>query len=264
MAATGREGESCMNRVSLTIAVGLSSLFAAAAGAGEIPVLLHEAQGGGWANVFDGGPLRFDTESTSGPDDTLMLFGAVDRTRLGNLGAVFDTFGRSWITNDDEDTGLNVRVWFAAEYVPSFFPGGDRPGGAGAGLLRSVIEFVMPTEELEWVYWLDLTEDSGFEGSTEVVFENVTQSRTILTLTGEVLPAVETVLRGEVGDVIRITSMMSGGGTVPADVTSAGVYGGELSAYFAVIPEPGTTSLLGVGALFLVRRRSRGARERVA
>jgi hypothetical protein len=253
-----------MNGVSLTIAIGLSSLFAAAAEAGEIPVLLHEAQGGGWANVFDGGPMVVDSESTSGPDDLLMRFRALDKMGSGSLGAVFDTFGRSWITNNDDDSDLNVRVWFSSGYFPSFFPGGDRPGGAGAGQLRSVIEFVMPTEELEWVYWLDVTEFSDFEGSTEVVFENVTQSQTILTLTGEVLPAVETVLRGEVGDVIRITSMMSGGGSIPANLTASGVYSGLLSARFTVIPEPGTASLLGVGVLFLVRRRSRGARERVA
>jgi PEP-CTERM motif len=246
-----------MNRVSLTVAIGLSSLFAAAVAAGEIPVLLHEAQGGGWANVFDGGPMVVDSESTSGPDDLLMRFAATDWTGFGSLGAVFDTFGRSRIISDKENGDLDVRVRFVSEYLSSFFPGGDRPGGAGAGQLRSVIEIVMPTDELRWIYWLNLDEDSGFEGSTEVVFENVTQSQTILTLTEEVPSAVNTILRGNAGDVIRITSVMSGGGSVLAGSTVLRGYNVDLFNRFAAIPEPGTAFLVGVGALFVARRRSR-------
>ncbi len=139
-----------------------------------VSLSFHEASGSGTANVFDGGPPASHSDSTFDPSDRDMLFGAVDRTRPGSLGAAATASGASTAVSHDDS--MTVRVDFVAQYGGSLFPGGDNPGGMAEGEVASVIEFIMPVDELDWLYELRIDDTIAFEGSTSVVFENVTQT----------------------------------------------------------------------------------------
>ncbi len=112
---------------------------------------------------------------------------------------------------------MQIDLEFIALYIPSFNPGGDNPGGAAEGELHSVIEFIMPTDELRWFYDLRIDETVQFGGSSHVVFENVTQGELLLDLTAAVSPTLEAVLSANTSDLMRLTTNMSGRGeTAPA------------------------------------------------
>ncbi len=112
----------------------------------------------------------------------------------------------------------------------------------------------MPVDELEWMGVLSIHEPSpGFTGSTSIVVENVSQSLTLAELTGD--SGFETTLSGQTGDLIRITTDMSGGGSAPADVWLVRGYNPRMGMHFT-IPEPGAGLLL-VSALPVLRRRKR-------
>ncbi len=215
----------------------------------------HEASGSGTANVFDGGPPAFGSGTTFDAADPEMHFGALDWTQPGSLGASAGASGTSRIVANDDDRML-VLVDFVANYRGSLSPGGDNPGGMAEGELSSVIEFIMPVDELDWTYGFSTEATIEFEGTASVVFENVTQAETLLTLT-ENTPFFETTLSATTGDLMRITTMMSGGGNTPGG-------GRKYDAGFAMtftIPEPGTLAVLALGSLLALRRRRGAVRQ---
>jgi len=227
-----------MNTARFTIlALTVSSLGADAAGAGDFTFSLHEASGNGWANLFDGGPPISAQGFTFSPTDPSMSFLALDLTMPGSLGASAEAIGGSFIGQLSPEDGIHVQVKLTTLYLPSLFPGGDNPGGAAEGELFSVIEFIMPAEEIYWVHQLLIDEDAPFfEGSTNVLFENVTQSQTLLTLSEEVL-FEKGFLSGNAGDLMRITTEMSGSGSMGPG--SPKEYESTLNMYF-IVPEPAT------------------------
>ena len=154
---------------------------------------------------------------------------------------------RSQIRGDGTSLGISVDLY--AEYAGSLFPGGDNPGGAAKGELFSVMEFVMPAEEIVWIYELRVDDTIDFDGSTRVVFENLTQSETILDVTSAVV-LIQTTLTGNTGDLMRITSTMSGAGDTPGGRRE---YESSLGMAF-IVPEPGTVLLLLVSALLGMRK----------
>jgi hypothetical protein len=245
-----------MNRLSMIIGVASSALFAFAptARAGDFTFLRHEASGSGWSNLFDGGPVVTAEGSTSGPTDERMSFGADDRSATpGSFGAVASAAGRSVIVNLAQFDGFNVMVTLSTRYSPSAFPGGDNPGGAAEGELFSVIEFVMPADQVLWGYQLSIDDSVDFDGSTSVILENVTQSETLLDLNSEVWPAVETVLSARERDVIRITSRMSGNGSALPGTLKG--YRSALQMVF-IVPEPRTLGLLLLAGVLITGRGS--------
>jgi len=244
-----------MRRFGVTF--GLVLVFgAAAARANEFTFSWHEASGSGSANVFDGGPVVSDSTNSGGPNSPGIGFSAVDDTGPGSSNAIASVLGRSQIFDVPSEEfgaeGIKVLVDFRAAYFPSLFPSGDRPGGMAEASLSSVIEFEMPADEIVWAYQLLIRDTSLFSGSTSVVVENVTQSETLLTLTEQMF-AIKSTLSGNTGDLIRITSQMSGSGSAPAGITSSRSYTSNLGMVF-LVPEPSTLALLLFGAL-LTRKR---------
>ncbi len=218
----------------------------------------HDASGSGTANVFDGGPPVSDGRSTIGPSDPSTGFLALDSTFPGSTGADASASGHSRIESQS-DTTFRFNVGFQVGYFPSMQPGGDNPGGEAEGELSSVIELVMPADEVGWIYGagIDNTFPFPFTGSASVVVENVTQSLTLLELSSEV-STVQTTLSGNAGDLIRITSVMSGsGGMGPGSFKE---YQAGLGMTFTV-PEPGAFFLLLVGATAAGKQRCGSARR---
>jgi hypothetical protein len=230
----------------------LSAFAAARAGAEGFSFSLHDASGSGMANVFDGGDPVFRSGSTEGPSDSLMSFVADDGTQPGVFGADATGAGASFIIADVDR--LVVGVELIAAYDPSSFPGGDNPGGMAESDVISIIEFVLPVDEVIWGYHLRITDTSQFSGSASVVFENITQGETLFDLTSEVYPPIETTLTVQAGDLMRITSVMTGSGN-----TNGPDGGRSYEAVFSttfIIPEPATlTLLLSTTALLFSRRR---------
>ena len=227
--------------------------LAASVQAGPFTFSSHVASGSGSANVFDGGPAGVDSDVTFGPTDSLMSFLATDDTGTGSFDALASAGGRSRVNPRVEE--MWVLVDFIVGYYPSLFPGGDRPGGTAEGQLSSVIELPLPADDIFWAYQLLIRDTVDFEGSSLVVVENVTRSQTLLELTSEV-SAVETRLAGQAGDIIRITSEMSGSGSAAPGVSTSRRYDADLDMVF-IIPEPSTFVLLTLGSLVALRRRRR-------
>ncbi len=166
-----------MRHFAITIMTGLAVLAVGVprAGAEGIWFSWHEFSGEGWADVFDGGLPGGDSDGgmgSGGPGSQGFGFGAYDRTQPGSLGASASSVGRSQIF-PFEGGGMRVRVALSVSYIPSLSPGGDNPGGAAEGELSSIIEFVMPVDELLWAYQLRIRDTIEFEGSTRDLFENV-------------------------------------------------------------------------------------------
>jgi hypothetical protein len=240
--------------------IGLCVLFATApvVHAGSIWQWTHQASGGGTANVFDSGPPESDFEDTTGLDDPTMAIAAIDRTRLGSLGARALVFGRSSILGASPES-FGVSISYTVGYFPSVFAGGDNPGGEAEGSLSSVIEFVAPANDLRWLYRLNIDTDptGSFIGSTDIILENLTRATTFQGLSETPLGGLVAFEFGNSeGDLIRLTTEMSGaGGTPAADRSYDSSF--RLSV---IVPEPGTLSLLLISvALVRPRRRRRAA-----
>ena len=231
------------------IVLALVATGGPAAHAGTIWQVNQEVSGEGWAHVFDGGPVVTDSVA---PGPLGLAFLALDDTRPGTDGASFATSGRSLISPSEEQGLFYLDIYFSTAYGSSWLPGGDQPGGEGAGWLTSVIEFRMPVDELEWSGSLSIRDPSpGFYGSASVLVENVTQSLTLMELTSGF--GFERTLSGHAGDVIRITTEMSGGGSAPAGYWLVRGYSPGMGMLFT-IPEPGAGILL-LSALVVLRRR---------
>ena len=243
----GRMGGTPVRRFGITLVVVTVPLAAANATAADLsPFSWHQVSGSGVAQLFDGGPAVSDSQSIAGAKSPRFSFDATDRTRVGSRGALATVHGESSIGVGEG--GFGLRVMLDTAYVPSLNAGGDNPGGMAQGQISSVIEFLMPADQMVWGYQLRITDTNRFDGSTSVVMENVTQSQIILDVTSAVFPPVETILSGNIGDLIRLTTNMSGSGSTSP--TSQKQYTSILSMTF-LIPEPGTLWLLLVGAVAL-------------
>jgi hypothetical protein len=212
----------------------------------------HVASGNASANVFDGGPTVFNDGATTDASDGSMVFGAHDNTMPGSFGAGASASGRSKIL-DSTDTLFRFTVDLFAGYFPSFQPGGDNPGGEAESELHSVIEFQMPEDVVGMSYQLIIDQDDPFMGSTNILVENVTRSETIVELTSEVLPGILKEIQGTTGDLIRITSDVSGSGATPPGGLRR--YDSTFDVLF-IIPEPSTLLLL-FPAVFIRRKPPR-------
>ncbi len=209
------------------------------------------------ANVYDGGPIEMGARTTDGPDDASFLFGVADRTsQPGSLGAQASVGGASRILGADEDS-LTASVRLDVGYSPSFFPGGDNPGGEASGSLDSVIEFVMPDDGVQWLYRMSLDTDiaDAFTGESSFTLENLTRS-VIFKIPNDIAPAVEFDFEAFAGDHIRLTThISSSGSTGPSSLRR---YSSDLRLD-VIIPEPGTLALLLLGSILMrpVRRDRR-------
>ena len=234
------------------LVLALVAVLQRPAQAGELWTWTNSAVGEGLGQVFDGGPPVTDSVDLQGTTASFLAFRATDGTRPGSLGAHASANGASRVAEFDQS--MRVLVDFSASYAASLFPGGDRPGGRAEGTFTSIIEFVMPVDQLDWFYGLGITEDAGFDGASSVVVENVTQGTTLLTLTLEI--GNDTVLTAHAGDLIRITSQMSGSGEAPGDLALDQGYSTLVDMIFT-IPEPATFVLLALGAVVALRGKRR-------
>jgi len=213
----------------------------------------QEFHANGTANVFDGGPPMTGSVDVIGPEHTGGFLTVTDFTPGGSMGAIAS------VITDSETSSLPDRllfdVLFSAAYFPSFFPGGDAPGGRAEGEMLSIIEFEMPVPSLEMRHSFSNEEMSGwFSGSTLVTVENVTTSQALLVLDSPTQAPVYTDVFGEVGDVIRITSSMGGNGQIPPNFIYGGQYRSRVVVQFT-IPEPATLWLYVAVAPWFVRKR---------
>ena len=229
-------------------------VLAASVQAGQFTFSSHVASGRGSANIFDGGPTVFGAGQTANTTDCCMSFRAGDDTGTGSLDALVRAFGESAVLPLGSE--MRISVGFDVTYLPSLFPGGDRPGGTAEGQLSSVIEFPLPVDEIVWAYKLRIDDTIDFDGSSLVVVENVSESQTLLELDSTMPGFVNTTLAGQAGDIIRITSEMSGSGSAAPGVSTAREYRADLDMVF-IIPEPTTFPLLALGAIVALRRRRR-------
>ena len=217
--------------------------------AGELWTWTNSAVGEGSAQVFDGGPPATDSVDRHETIAPSLGFDATDYTRPGSFGALASTHGASRVG----DFGQSMRVLadFSASYAASLFPGGDRPGGRAEGTFTSIVEFVMPVDQLDWFYGLGMGDAPRFTGSTNVTVVNVTSGQALLTL--DSIMEGDTILAAHAGDLIRITSEMSGGGEAPGEFAIDRGYGALLDMIFT-IPEPASMVLLLAGLPVLRRR----------
>lgn len=245
-----RCGKRAVAQSAVTLAIVLFS--ACTARAGELWTWTMEGAGQGTANVFDGGPVVTSMGHTTGPHDSLLMFAATDRTRVGSQGATYSTGGESDVRINGD--ALTVVVKFDTTYIGGFTSQDDHTGGEGEGSLWSVIELVLPADDLTWGVQLQITDTPFFSGSSYVKFENVTQGNTLLELDS---PFLNTrTLFGSTGDVVRISSQISGQGFFPATVLIGALrsYEGFLTTWF-VVPEPSTLALLAAGVALITNRR---------
>lgn len=247
-----------MRTKNLTTQVTLTLLLTCGTSrAGLFTITEHTATGQGTANVFDGGPPVTDFFDP-------FFFGfsmlALDATQSGTQGASASASGRSLISQFDNT--LFVTASFRVVYLPAFTAGGDFTGGTAEGEMQSIVEFEMPISELTWFYVVNIDVNTGFTGVTNVVVENLTSGESLLSLSGAT-PETWTTLHGEVNDVIRITTNMSGSGTAPETARFVREYDTRLDMNF-VLPEPSTALLLALGAPLILPRRHKSRHLRHA
>ncbi|NOT02592.1 MAG: PEP-CTERM sorting domain-containing protein [Phycisphaerales bacterium] len=212
-----------------------------------------EGEGHGTARVFDGGPV-VTASSVATPLSPAVFFAATDFTRVGARGATYSTGGESDVRINGD--ALTVVVKFDTTYIGGFTSQDDHTGGEGGGSLWSVIELVMPADELIWLTRLIIHDTAFFSGDTFIKFENVTQGTTLLELTSPTVFTETRTLIGNTGDVIRISSQINGEGFFPATVTVGTFhsYDASLDAVF-IVPEPATLLSLILGLSLISRRR---------
>jgi len=208
----------------------------------------HAFSASGTANVFDGGPPVSGSVNLAGPDFSWPSLTVSDFTQPGSMGAHAVMHGSSLITTSP--TELTLDIEFDAVYTPSFFPGGDRPGGRAEGEMLSIVEFALTNSNTELLHELELEASGGFSGTTLITIENVTQSidiRTIDTPTSPPNTFEASPIPGQVGNLIRVTTQIQGSGQIPGGVVYGGQYDTELFMKF--VPEPPTVKMLSLGIL---------------
>jgi hypothetical protein len=131
--------------------------------------------------------------------------------------------------------------------------GAKRAGGEGNGSVTSVVEVVVPMDEIEWGVSVDIDQEAEFSGTTHVVLENVTESITISAVSGS--GESRMTLRGMDGDLLRLTFQAEGRGNAPAGIPAIRNYTVEVSSAF-IVPEPVGVTLVAIGAIVVLRRRS--------
>ncbi len=243
-----------MTRPSIGVLVCAWLTFAAAARGGTIWQFTHEASGEGSARLFGGGSVVSESDATTSLDDPNMEFSPFDLTRPGVDGASVSTIGRSDIRPFSDRLVLNAG--FATSYLASSRLGADRPGGEAEGWMSSVVEFVMPVDTLDWRVVFDITRGSGFTGMGSLLIENITRSEILVDESSSqtMFFTLDGILSGRAGDVIRVSIAGSASGSVPRGVSSHGGFDLFYQQVFT-IPEPTTVALLGLGALFVFKRR---------
>ncbi len=129
-----------------------------------------------------------------------------------------------------------------------------RPGGTTSGTMTSIVEFVMPVDHMAWDFNLSLTEASGFTQSSSVTVENVTTGEILVSTSDDI--GFATALRGDVGDVIRVTGAFEVDGLAQPDVSGFSASGAIFRTNFT-IPEPSALGTLLFGTMLRrsVRRR---------
>jgi len=134
--------------------------------------------------------------------------------------------------------------------------GADRPGGEAEAFMSSVVELVMPVDTVVWSLVFDITRGSGFTGEGSLLVENVTRSEILADFSGTntMTEFIDTTLNNVAGDVIRVSVAASASGSVPAGVASHGGFDMFIQQTF-FIPEPTSVTMLGLGALFVFKRR---------
>jgi hypothetical protein len=217
----------------------------------QFTIANHTAAGSGSAQLDDGGLPVTDTDNTTGPGDLLMSFSAIDETGPGPLAASAFGGGSSQIYVFGEF--MSIFVELDALYAPSGDPDGDRPGGLAEAELSSVIEFHTPAGAIDWFYLLDIDATGDFTGMANVMVENVTRAQTLLNMDAQV-PPTSTLLSTTPGDLIRISTELSGSGSARPDVVSLETYSPTMRMDFLLIPEPATLAVLAVGAVVGLRR----------
>ncbi len=214
----------------------------------------HEGSAAGMANVFDGGPVDVDSDSTNGlMDDDIGLFTSDRTDQSGVLGAQALAVANSTIF--PEPDVLVVSQNFTVGYIPSNNIGGDNPGGEATGQMDTVVEFVLPFDDAQWFSRLDIETDFNnvMNGETRVFVENVTRSSMIELFNNGTSALIEFDFDTSAGDVIRLTTSYTASGNTGGP-SGLRVYDVNQSLIVR-IPEPGTLMLLAVGALGVSRRR---------
>jgi len=236
--------------IMVVVTLGWLGCCAPPASAGTIWQWTHQAEGEGWANVYDGGPVRYDSEATLGPDDDHMSFVAADNTRPGSFGASYGTGGISRVYTDGDQ--LMLHVFFSTSYTASSHIAADRTGGEGHGWMTSVVEFVAPADDLLWSLTWFGGQSPGFSGSTHLLVENVSQSTVLL----DVLTRTQgdMVLHAERGDLVRVSLDISGEGSFPAASPGGPAYYVDVVNEFTV-PEVDAVGLLMMGVALIGARR---------
>ena len=211
----------------------------------------HQAEGEGWANVFDGGPVEFDSDSTLGVADGAIRFSASDLTRPGVLGASYLTGGESNVGANDERLAMTLRLF--THYSATSRLGSDRPGGEGNARISSIVEFVMPADEVEWLVRLEMDQTKGFSGSAHLLLEDLTDGEMLF----EIYESVEEsfILSGFLGERMRMTFEVQAQGSAPPGIPALLFYEVDASSSF-IVPEPAGGMLAALGAIVALRRRS--------
>jgi len=187
-------------------------------------------------------------------DDFRMEFSPLDLTRPGVFGADAFAIGRSNMGPGPGRFTLNADL--ATTYRAETRLGADRPGGEAEAFMSSVVELVMPVDAVVWSLVFDITRGSGFTGEGSLLVENVTRSEILADFSGTntMTEFIDTTLNNVAGDVIRVSVAASASGSVPAGVASHGGFDMFIQQTF-FIPEPTTVTMLGLGALFVFKRR---------
>jgi len=240
----------------LVVFAAVSTLVGPVAGAwgGTIWQFTHEASGSGSANLFDGGPVVSQADATISLDDSRMSFSARDSTGSGVLGASASAIGISDIVLGSDILTLNADL--STSYRASSRVGAVRPGGEAQAWMTSVVEFVMPVDTLRWGLVFTVDRLPSYTGSASLLVENVTRSEILVDESGSdrVSFRLDTFLSGTTDDLIRVSIDASAAGSTAPGLVSFGGFDVRVQQLF-IVPEPASLSLLGLGALLVLRRR---------
>jgi hypothetical protein len=252
--------ESDMNQMRFILLFALAVCASGTrSGADAFNITRHDAVASAAVQLFlDPLPPRiiFGHDRSTGPEDSVVGGSLSDSTPGGALGASVSASARS--RYNLESDRLLILDGVHPYYLPSGF-GGANPGGRAAASIASVVEFRVPVPELHFSAELNIEEEPPFAGEVFVRLENVTRGTVVLSTHEALRLSLENIFPGQVGDVVRMSAFMSGGGVAPPGI-GIREFQAQVAVLF-VIPEPGTVLLLGAGILSVAfQRRVRPAR----